>query len=284
MSDAEQSRNFPILIVYWFLAALALTFALFALREVYRVKTHQPFQVRVLDRTMSVEVRIVPGKGSSSRKSPFLFSIAELKLERMDTRQVFQHRAERRLENDEFVTLQFLDEWKPGTVVAVSEGADGLNADASNRWPAVLGLTVAAWMMGTFAWMAKPFAYGGSAEGMGYKFLALAVLPVGVAVFGIAANIWKDREETAMQRVPVEGRSMKAPVGELVAEIHAMGVKTRDDVPRHLGETTISYCEFAWNGKRWRTASLWCQPLDGGVCMGRLNPADPRDVKWGAEP
>jgi hypothetical protein len=81
----------------------------------------------------------------------------------------------------------------------------------------------------------------------------------------------------------VEGRSKDVKLVDALAEMAGRGVKAGEDVRKHFGDPdlTVWYCEFPWAGKVWRTRSLSSQ---GDTVAGRLNPGDPRDVKWGSEP
>ena len=96
---------------------------------------------------------------------------------------------------DELLTLQFLDKWDPAVTLAAAAAESGLELEPANPWLMLLGPALGAWIFGTFAWMAKPFVEGGPPGGMGVKFLALAALPLGVAIAGIGSNVLKDRTE-----------------------------------------------------------------------------------------
>jgi len=61
------------------------------------------------------------------------------------------------------------------------------------------------------------------------------------------------------------------------------GVNVENGIGQWLGES-VSFCEYQYAGKTWRTTSLYCQPPEGQPCPGRLNPDNPRDVKWDREP
>lgn len=281
MDAAEQTRSFPILVVYWFLAAVALAFAVMALLEVNRLRTRQPLQVRVADRAVRLEVRELSG-----RRGPYkeLYGVADLRLERLDTRQVLNQTDERRVSKDELAALTFLDRWERGTIMTAVEREGKLDLDAPPAWLPALGLSIGMCMFGAFAWMVKGFAEGGRGSGMGVKFLVLALFPLGAAAWGIGMIVMKDRAEQTLRRVPVEGRGKSTPIGDFMGELAGMGVKAGEDVRKFIDTDAVSYCEYTWEGKTLRSVSLWCQPGEGEACAGRLNPGNPRDVKWAAEP
>lgn len=281
----HEERSLLFLGTYWVMVLATLAFSYFSLREVWQIREQTVLQVRVLERTVQMDVRMVSSKKSSAVKRPFLFAAVQLRLERLDTHAGVNYTEEKQLVNtDEFVTHEFLDEWALGKPIPAVERSGVLELNPENPWMAVLGLGLAAWMMGTFTWMIKPVIEGNSNDGMGIKLLALAVLPLGAMVFGIGASVVEGRQEKALQRAAVEGRRKEVSVPDLLTEFRGMGVKAGDDVKEHFGdgERTVQYCEFTWSGKTWRTKS--CQPPEGQTVAGRLNPGDPRDVKWGREP
>ena len=280
MDAAEETRSFPILVVYWFLLAVALAFAVMALLEVNRLRTRLPFQLRVLDRTLQLEVREISGRRG---KYKALYAVVDLRLERLDTRQVVNTTEERPVSKDEMVMHSFLDRWERGAALTAMERDGKLEIDPPPAWLPALALSIGMCMFGAFAWMVKPFAEGVRERGMGVKFLVLALFPLGAAAWGIGMNVMKDRAEQTLRRVPVEGRGKSTPTGEFMAELAGMGVKAGEDVRKFIDSDSVSYCEYSWEGKTLRSVSLWCQPGDGDPCAGRLNPANPRDVKWGAE-
>ena len=185
MDAAEQTRSFPVLVVYWFLAAVALAFAVMALLEVNRLRTRLPFQLRVLDRTLQLEVREI-----SRRRGKYkaLYAVVDLRLERLDTRQVVNTTEERRVSKDEMVMHSFLDRWERGAALTAMERDGKLDLDAPPAWLPALGLSIGMCMFGAFAWIVKPFAEGGRGSGMGIKFLVLALFPLGAAAWGIATE------------------------------------------------------------------------------------------------
>jgi hypothetical protein len=268
MDEAEQTRSFPVLMVYWFLLAVALAFAFFAAREAVSVLTRKPLQARVVSREVRVE-----GREMSGRRSKYwaLFALAKLRLENLATREVITETLEEQISKEQLVELSFLDRSAPGTV---------LDPRPDNGWLPVLAFGIGVWMFGVFAWMTKPFADGRGMDGVGVKFLALAVLPIGVAAFGIGQKVMK----AALQREAVEGTRREVPVEEFFVELARIGVLVGPDIGRVLDPGAIDYCEYSWEGKKWRSASIWCQPPPGEKGEGRINPANPRDIKWGGEP
>ena len=281
MNEAERTPNFPVMIVYWFLAGMGWLFALGALWQVNIVRTRPPLQVRVSDRTVQVEVREVSGKRG---KYKALFAVAQLRLERLDTRAAVTQTDERRITNEELVSLSFLDRWERGATLPAVEQNGALELDPDSPWLAAMGFGILAFMMGAFAWITKPFAEGGNTVGMGKKMLVLGLFPLGAMVFGIGSNVLKDKEEMALQRTGVEGKGKSTPTGEFLSGLSGLGVKAGEDVRTFLSSDDVQFCEFQWEGKTWRAVSSWCRTQDGEVTKGRLNPGNPRDVKWGEEP
>ena len=279
----EPSRSLPILLVYWFLAGIALVCAFFTVRNAVMAVTQVKCTAQVLERAVRVEVRAV-----TTKRNPYqgLFAVTPLKFLRLDTHQTVSQTEERMITKDEFISLQFLDKWKPGSTlsVAVRSGEPAtLNLEPSTAWLAVLGPGIAAWMFGCFAWLAKPVAEGRWGDRMGIKMPALAVLPILAAVVPLTLKFLENRQQP-VERVPVEGRTRSVKIDELIPQVAALGGRAGEDVRRHFGEDSLSYCEYSYGGKTWRTTSLWCQPPEGEACPGLLNPNDPRDVKWGSEP
>jgi len=281
MNEAERTPNFPVMIVYWFLAGMGWLFALGALWQVNIVRTRPPLQVRVSDRTVQVEVREVSGKRG---KYKALFAVAQLRLERLDTRAAVTQTDERRITNEELVSLSFLDRWERGATLPAVEQNGALELDPDSPWLAAMGFGILAFMMGAFAWITKPFAEGGNTVGMGKKMLVLGLFPLGAMVFGIGSNVLKDKEEMALQRTGVEGKGKSTPTGEFLSGLSGLGVKAGEDVRTFLSSDDVQFCEFQWEGKTWLAVSSWCRTQDGEVTKGRLNPGNPRDVKWGEEP
>jgi hypothetical protein len=272
MDESEQSRISPILLVYWFLLAVALAFAFFAAKEAAAIWSRKPLQARIVSRDMRVEVREMSGQRS---KYLALIAVADLRFENLATREQWQETREDMIPKESLISLAFLDQWRPGTV---------LDPRPDNGWLPVLAFGIGVWMFGTFAWMTKPFAEGGGMDGIGVKFLALAVLPIGVAAFGINHKLSTERAEKALHREPVQGTRVTIPIDTLFTELASLGVKAGDDVRKFLNTDTLDYCEYTWDGKVWRSVSLWCQPPPGENCAGRVNPANPCDIKWANEP
>lgn len=268
MDAAGQERSLVVLAVYWFLAVIALLFAIAALWQVNRVRTRKPVEVRVIERTMRVEVREMSGKRGRYKT---LFAVANLRLERLDSHAVVTHKEEWPISKDAFVSLEFLDPLTPGTVKAAEERDGQWALDPASPWLIAGVLGICAWLFGAFAWVSRSAVDGG---GMGLRILALAVIPVGVAAYGIGVNVMKEKAENALQRVPVDGRPKEILVSELVKELEAVSVKAGEDVRNFFGdaEEKVQYTEYFWQGKPLRAVSLWCQAPESGVCeIGRAH-------------
>ena len=76
MDAAERTRSFQVLVVYWILAAVAVAFVLLGSWMALRIPARNRLQVRVLERTVHVEVQEVKGGRSTY---PALVAIAELR-------------------------------------------------------------------------------------------------------------------------------------------------------------------------------------------------------------
>lgn len=280
----NEDRSLLFLGMYWLLVIGTLAISYFLLREVWEIREQKLLQVRVVERTVQVDVRMVAAKKRSGVSYPFLFAAAQLRVERLDTHAVVDYTEEKRLDKtDELVTHEFLYNWEPGKTLPAVERGGVLKLNPEDPWRFVLALFTVGWMMGTIAWMVEPFINGNDRDPMGMKLLTLGALPFALILFGIGAGIAEEREQKAVKRVAVEGRRKEVSLGDFLAEIPGIGVRAGDDVKKHFGESarTVGYCEFAWAGKTWRAASFWCQGPEGVTVAGRLNPADPRDVKWG---
>ena len=142
MDAAEETRSFPILVVYWFLLAVALAFAVMALLEVDRLRTRLPFQMRVLDRTLQLEVREINGRRGKYKE---LYAVADLRLE---TRQVVNKTEDRPVSKDERVMHSFLDRWEGGAALPAMERDGQLEIDPPPTWLPALAL----FPLGAAAW------------------------------------------------------------------------------------------------------------------------------------
>jgi hypothetical protein len=276
----RETENLPILIVYWFLVAVTAAFAVLAAREVFRMGSRKPLEVRVAERTVRLEVRELSGKRNRYKA---LYATAELRLERLDTGGMVQVTEEGPTTKDAVVDLSFLDNWERGKRLAAVERDGNVKVSAEPAWLPVLALGVGVWMFGTFAWMAKPFAEGNVTSGVGLKFLALAVLPIGVAVWGIGSNMTREKAEKAVRREAVEGRGREVGAKRFYEELKKHGVEVSGEVERFMDSDPVRYCEYGWEGKVWRSVSLTVQVAEGEAYRGQINPANPRDVKWGEE-
>lgn len=269
--------NTPILVIYWFLFAVALLFAGLGLWQGYRIATSPALQVRVLERSVKVEVREISGKRSRYKA---IFAVADLRLERLDTHAVITVTDEHLVPKDDLVSLAFLDAWEPGKQIPVALTGGKPELNPPEPLAVVLGFGVGCWMFGVFAWMARPFAYGEQLTHVGLKFLALGLLPITAAAWGIWSNVRGQKAEEALQRVPVEVNVVAMTVGDFLADLHARGVRTTPEVAPFLGpaDSTLSFGEFTWEGKPMRNATVYMSP--GMTMRGRLNPANPRDIQW----
>ena len=276
----RETGNLPIVVVYWFLAGVAALFALLAVREVIRVGTQKPLEVRVAERRVRLEVREVSGKRNRYKT---LYATAELQLKRLDTGEVVRLAEEGPTNKEAVIDLSFLDNWERGKRLAAADRGGKLELNPAPVWLPVLALGIGCWMFGTFAWMAKPFADGNDTSGPGLKFLALAVLPIGVAVWGVGSNLARERAEKAVERVAVTGRGREVAWVDFREDLAGRGVDVKDEVAQLIDSDPVRYCEYEWEGKRWRSVGLYVQVREGEVHRGQINPANPRDVKWGEE-
>ncbi|MCC6536936.1 MAG: hypothetical protein IT162_05265 [Bryobacterales bacterium] len=277
----------PLRIACWFLTALALLAAAALVREAVLQWTRRPVAVRVASREMRMEVRDVPMR-RSSRTMPWLFAVARLRLARVDGRGELTATAEATVSHDEAVTLRFLDATAPGTMhTARMVPGQPVEVDPPEAWQALGAFGLLTYLLGAFAWL----ACGGASDrqvwpAMGWRFAALGLLPFGMmAVALINLQLAKSRE-AELVRVPVEGRGHQVTAAQLMEELGKLGVQISgpERVRAFLEGSSLRYCEYQWQGQPWRSASLWCQPAEGEVCAGRVNPATARDVKWGYEP
>lgn len=278
----------PLRIVCWFLTALALLAAAGLVREAVRQWLRRPVAVRVVSREVRMEVRDVPTRRSPSRTMPWLFAVAQLRLTRVDGQGELTATVTSIVSRDEAVTLQFLDGTAPGTshTARVTPGQP-VEVDPPAAWQALGALAILTYLLAAFAWL----AWGGAAEGpvrpaMGWRIAALGVLPFGAMAAALLNLQLTQSREADLVRVPVEGRGQQVMAAQLMEELGKLGVTFAgpERVRAYLDESALRYCEYQWQGRAWRSASLWCQPPDDEVCAGRVNPANARDVKWGAEP
>lgn len=287
METPAHETNLPIAIVFWFLALVTISFVLLAAWRTWRSALRSPFEVAVETRRVNVVVRDVR-ESKSRRFVPRLYVEYRLVLVRPDTGRTTTQTDETWLSEEELVSLEFLDQYAPGTRLQAIEERDkpgALDLEPGKRWFAVVGILFAAWMFGTFAWIARPFATGADDldAGIYLKFLSLAALLVAVVVFVVLYDQRTKGGKESRPRVAVEGYSKRLTSEEFVAGLRSSGVNVEDRVTQRLGES-VRFSEYQYGGKTWRTTSLYCQPPEGQPCPGRLNPDNPRDVKWDGEP
>jgi hypothetical protein len=287
MDTPVQQASLPITIIFWFLAIVAMLFVLLAAWQLRRSALQSPFEVAVESRRVNVILRDVR-VSKPERIVTRLYGDYQLAFVRADTGQTVKQTEQHSLSREELVSLEFLDRYVPGARLKAIEARDGsgaLDLEPGNRWFGVVGVLFGAWMFGTFAWMARPFATGAEdpTRGMILKFLSLAALLVAVVVFvALLDQRTKSGKETR-PRVAVEGFVKRLTSEEFVAGLRSAGLTVESGVTQWLGES-VRFCEYQYGGKTWRTTSLYCQPPEGQPCPGRLNPDNPRDVKWEGEP
>ncbi len=278
MENADRMANLPVLLVYWFLLLVAVAFAAGALWQVNKVRGEREVELRVVNRTVRVDVKELQGKRG---KYKVLWAEAALTLDRLDDRRVVRYTAERSISKEEMIAMSFLDAWEPGAKMTGIERAGVLEVEANSSWWGAGGLAMGFWLFGTFAWMARPFALGQPGASMGMQFLVLALIPLAVGTWGVRDYLQRQKD---VPRVAVEGRGVEDPVEKLWGELEARGVKVEAGGRAFADLEKARYCRDEGAGKELRSTSLWCQPGEGETVPGRLNPKDPRDVKWGAEP
>jgi hypothetical protein len=287
MDTPSQQASLAIAIIYWFLVTVAILFVLLAGWQLWRSALQRPFEVAAEACRVRVLLRDV--QLSKPRETVIrLYVDYQLELIREDTGQTVIQTEQRRVSKEELVSLEFLDRYSTSTRLRAIEQRDGsgtLNLEPENRWFGVVGVLFGAWMFGTFAWMVRPFATGAQdpTRGIVLKFLSFAALLVAVVVFVALLDQGTKSGKELRPRVAVEGFAKSLTSEEFVAGLRSAGVIVEDGVAQWLGES-VSFCEYQYGGKTWRTTSLYCQPLEGQPCPGRLNPDNPRDVKWDREP
>lgn len=269
----RDGANVVVLGVYWFLVLVAVVFAGVGLWQVGKMQTRRPVEARVVGRSVRVEVREVPAKRGKVKS---LYALADLKL---DTGKVVSFAEERRISVEEFISHAFLDQWEVGAVREAAEMGGVLELDPAPAWVPVAGFGLCALLFGTFAWMARPFAYGERFERIGVTFLVLALFPIGAAGFGI----WMNMQKAKVGRTVVMGKGREMRFGDFLAELAGMGVVVSGDVGAFVDKEKVQFCEFPWEGKVVRSVSLYCQKGEGEACEARVNTGDVRDVKWGEE-
>jgi hypothetical protein len=274
-------NNFAVQAVYWFLFAIALLFAAAGLWQVYRITSAQPLQVRILDRTVKIELRELSAKRGTYKA---LIAVAELRLERLDNRAVVTMTDENQVKKEELVSLSFLERWEQGTLIPAAASDGKLELNPPNPWAIAGAFGVGFWMFGTFAWMARSFATDEAFGSVGLKILVLALLPIGVAAYAIWANLSAEKAEQALERMPVEAELKEFRVRDFIADLERRGVATGAGVTDFLGgpDDTIHFGEFTWEGRTVRSAEAY--GAVGERIKGRSNPGNPHDVKWGDQP
>lgn len=282
MAEATNEAHLALKAVFWLLALVAVFFAAQAARHGLRAAQTRRIQARVAARSIHLEVREVQLKKG---KHPFLFAVTRLELERLDNGRRVTHLVDRRITKDELATHEFLDQWAVGSTVPAAEAPgkpDELTLAPRQDLGAAAGLMLGAWMFGVFAWFTHPFAWGAADpfKGAGWKVLATAALIVAVPAW----LFWQEHRSrtVVVERAPVNGFGKRLSAEALVSEMKGLGLTVADNVAPWL-EDGARLCEYEYAGKTWRTASLWCQPPEGEACPGRLNPDNPRDVKWDRE-
>ena len=269
----RDGANVVVLGVYWFLVLVAVVFAGVGLWQAGKMRGRRPVQARVVERAVRVEVREVPAKRGKVKS---LYALADLKL---DTGKVVSFAEERRISVEEFISHAFLDQWEVGAVREAAEMGGVLELDPTPAWVPVAGFGLCALLFGTFAWMARPFAYGERFERIGVTFLVLALFPIGAAGFGI----WMNMQKAKVGRTAVMGKGREMRFGDFLAELAGMGVVVSGDVGAFVDKEKVQFCEFPWEGRVVRSVSLYCQKGEGEACEARVNTGDVRDVKWGEE-
>ena len=287
MDTPPQQASLPIAIVFWFLAIVAMSFVLLAAWQLKRSALQRPFEVAVESRRVSVVLRNV-SVSNPRRTVTRLYGDYQLAFIRADTGQTVMQTVQHTLSKEELVSLEFLDRYPPGARIKAIEERDGsgaLDLEPGKRWFGVVGVLFGAWLFATFAWMARPFAVGAEYPdgSMVLKFLSLAVLLVAVVVYVVLLDQQTKSGKESQSRVAVEGFAKRLASEELVADLRAAGATVDDGIIQWLGES-VRFSEYQYGGKTWRTTSLYCQPPEGQPCPGRLNPDNPRDVKWDQEP
>jgi hypothetical protein len=287
METPAQGTSLPFAIVFWFLAVVTISFVLLAAWRTWSSASQSPFEVAVESRRVNVVVRDVR-ESKSRRIVPRSYVEYRLALVRPDTGRTTEQTEQTWLSEAELVSLEFLDRYTPGTRLQVIEERDKpstFDLEPGKRWFAVVGILFAAWMFGTFAWIVRPFATRADEPGgrIYLKFLSFAALLVAVVVFVVLDDRRTKGGKESRPRVAVEGYSKRLTSEEFVADLRASGVDVEDRVAQRLGES-VRFSEYEYGGRTWRTTSLDCQPPEGQPCPGRLNPDNPRDVKWGGEP
>lgn len=230
------------------------------------------------------DVRVSKPQGTVTR----LYGDYQLLFVRVDTGQTVKQTEQLLLSREELVSLEFLDRYAPGArLKAIEErnGSDALNLEPGNRWLGAVGVLFGAWMFGTFAWMVRPFATGTEdpTKNIILKFLSFAALLVAVVTMVALLDQRTKGGKELRPRVAVGGFAKRLTGEEFVAGLRSVGVIVENGVCQWLGES-VGFCEYQYAGKTWRTTSLYCQPPEGQPCPGRLNPENPRDVKWDREP
>ncbi len=287
MDAPPQQTNIPITILFWFLVLVAVFFVVLALRQYRRSAIQSPFGVSVQSRAVDVLMREVR-LSKPTRTVMRLYADYHLAFLRMDNEQLVKQTEQYALPKEELVSLEFLDRYAPGARLTAIEQRDGsgtLDLEPGKRWFAVVGILFGAWMFGTFAWITRPHATGAddSFGGFALKMLSFAALLVAVVVFVILSDRSEKSKPGSGPRVQVEAYSRKLTTEEFLADLAAAGVNVKDGVAGELGDT-VRFSEFQYGGKTWRTTSPYCQPPEWRPCTGRLNPDNPRDVKWETEP
>jgi hypothetical protein len=286
MDTPEQQASLLFELLYWFLVAVAVLFVCTALWQCRRSALQKPFEVTVRARDVDLLMREVRlSKPSRTVIRPY--ADYTLTLLRTDCEEDVIQTEKLPLSKEELVSLEFLDRYAPNARLAAIEQRDGsgtLDFEPGNRWFSVVGILFGAWMFGTFAWIVRPFAAGAENPLGGFvlKMLSFAALIVAVVVFVALLDRRSRSGAESHPRVSVEAFAREQTTEEFVACLRSAGVNVKDGVAQWLGES-VRYCEYEYGGKTWRTTSLYCQPPEGRPWPGRLNPNNPRDVKWEGE-
>ena len=278
--------SFVVAGVFWFLVAVAAVFAFLMVGSAVRAWRAREVQVVVVSRSLSLEVREVSAKRGTVKR---IVLTSNVTLEDRVSGQRSTQTFERFLTSEEFTTHEFLDTYTSGSVKRASVAAhepDRFDLEPDARWLIPVAFSLGVWMFGVFAWLVHPMIYDERlSEGVGLKILAMAALIVFASLFGAySSGQWTPRSATPVERVPVEGFSKSLPTGEDLVALKTLKVAVKNEpaLMEYVGDS-IRFCQYQYGGKIWRTTSLYCQPSPDEPKPGRLNPANPWDVKWGDE-
>ena len=257
--------------------------AVSALVMVYRAVVAEERQVRIEER--QAEIGLEQRSYNRSRgKYQALVMTESLKL--TEAGRQFRARATSDLDKGTFFSGAFLDTHRPGDRVWVTLTRDGQIAEleTGGAWKKALGLGVLVLFLGWFAWILWPLVRGRDVgQGIGWKFTAAGVVMIASVGFAL---YYQNRERVIAQQIrrdPVSGTVKSIPLAQAIAELESSGVKLAAEA-KSIFSDPVWYCEYEYAGRRWRAQSTWCQGTEGDRIEGRVNPADPRDVRWANQP